>query len=198
MSIPLQVASSNALAKQSAFLQANSEAYECLVARIQVMDLLKEAEAVLGQVALAARFASKFHPGRFADGAIETPALEIGAALGDLVVEDGGFVLPVARKENRRRVLHVATTAVGIGGHTRMLCHWIRNDQSSFHSVALVNQDVPVPLSLSKVVQNGGGDLLVFPRESHLCQKAKWLREAARRSADWWCYIMPDPMWCRP
>ena len=125
------------------------------------------------------------HPGRFADGAIENVAWEIGAELGEFVSEDGGLALPIARKESRRRVLHVASDVSGVGGHTRMLHHWVRNDRSSCHSLVLVDQgDVPIPQWLSEAVRTSGGCLLVFPTGWRFCQKAGWLREAARRSAD--------------
>ena len=168
--------------RSAAFLRANSEAYEWLVEKIQAMDPRKETEAVLGRVALAARFAAEFHPGRFADGAIENLALEIGVELDRLMAEDGGFALPVARKESRRRVLHVASVVYGIGGHTRMLYHWVRNDQSSCHSVVLLNQrdesilqwlSEPIPQWLSEAVRSSGGDLVVFPPGSPLCQQSK-------------------------
>lgn len=169
-----------------AFLQANNEAYEWLVEKIQSMDSRVDAEAVLQKIVVAARFAAIFHPGRFADGAIENVAFEIGTKLRDDVAEGGGFLLPVARNESRRRILHVATDVLGIGGHTRMLCHWVREDRSSCHSVLLLSQpeETPIPSWLSDAVKSSGGELLVFPMLSGLCQKAKWLRETSRRIAD--------------
>lgn len=148
----------------TAFLRANSDAYEWLVERIQTMDQQKEAEATLRQIGVAARFAAVFHPGRFADGAIENVALQIGAELDGVVAEGGSFLLPVARKQSRRRILHVATDVLGIGGHTRMLYHWIRDDRSSCHSVLLVSQPdvVPIPQWLPDVIQSSGGELVVF------------------------------------
>ena len=185
VSMPNQAAPGGSRAAHVGFLQANSEAYEGLVRKIQTMDLRKETEAVLDRVLLAAQFAVQFHPGRFVDGGIENVALEIGRELGSFTAEENGFALPVTRKEDRRRVLHVASSVLGIGGLTRMLYNWARNDKSSCHSLALINQsDVPIPLWLSEAVRSGGGDLVVLPKGSRLCQKAKWLRETARRVAD--------------
>ncbi|MGZ3612326.1 MAG: glycosyltransferase [Syntrophales bacterium] len=169
-----------------AFLLANSQAYEWLVSNIGAIGRRKKAEVVLPRVRMAARFAAEFHPGRFADGAIENMALEIGAELDDLAVQDGGFTLPVVREESRRRVLHVASSVLEIGGLTRMLYHWVRNDQSSCHSVVVVNQQgvMPVPRWLSETVQSRGGHLVLFPPGADLCQKAQWLRKMARQSAD--------------
>lgn len=170
---------------RAAFLRANSEAYEWLVDRVQSMDRREKGEAVLRQVGAAARFAAVFHPGRFADGAIENVAMEIGAELENVATKSRGFGLPVAREQSRRRVLHVATEVLGIGGHTRMIYHWIQNDRSSTHSLLVVNQrDAQIPQWMIEAVQSSGGELVVFPTASDLCQKAKWLRETARRIAD--------------
>ena len=179
-------AANNSFGAHAAFLRANSDAYEWLVGKIHGMDRWKKAEEVLDRVALAARFAAQFHPGRFADGAIENLALEIGTGLEKLVSDESDRVAPVVRQAgHRRRVLHVASRVLGIGGHTRMLYHWVKNDQSSRHSVLIVNQgDVPVPHWLSTAVHNSGGNFVVFPPELRLLQKARWLRETARRISD--------------
>jgi glycosyltransferase involved in cell wall biosynthesis len=185
VSTPLQAGPGTALVEHDNFLLANSEAYESLIEKVGEMDRRRQADAVLDRLASAAHCAAQFHPGRFADGAIENLALEIGAGLHDLVAEDGGFTLPAAREESRRRVLHVASHVVGIGGHTRMLHHWVQNDRSSSHSLVILNQrDIPVPHWLSEAVRNSGGDLVVFASRAPLCQKAKWLRGTARRIAD--------------
>jgi glycosyltransferase involved in cell wall biosynthesis len=185
LSTSLQVAPSTTLTAKDAFLRANSEIYEWLAEMAQRMDRPKKSEAMLSRVATAASFAAVFHPGRFADGTIENLALELGARPGEPVAEDGGLTLPVIRKESRRRVLHVASHVLGIGGHTRMLYHWVRNDQDSCHSLVLVRQrDLAIPQWLAETVRKSGGDLVVFPTASRLCQKAKWLRETARRNAD--------------
>lgn len=183
---PRQAALGGSFSTYVGFLQANSEIYEELVRKIQAMDLRKEAGAVLDRVLLAAQFAVRFHPGRFVDGRIENLALEVGMGLGSLTAEESGFVLPaVTRNEKRRRVLHVASSVQEIGGLTRMLYNWARNDESSFHSLALINQwDLPIPCWLSEAIRNGSGELIVLPKGSSLCQKAKWLRETARRVSD--------------
>jgi len=182
----LMKTSINTIRPTDAFLKANNEAYEWLVKKTQTMESRVDAEAVLKNIAAAARFAAIFHPGRFADGAIENIAFEIGSKLESDAAEDGEFLLPLARQENRRRILHVATDVLGIGGHTRMLYHWIQKDRGSCHSVLLLNQPetTPIPLWLSDAVKSNGGELLVFPTLSKLSQKAKWLRETAKRIAD--------------
>ena len=180
-----EVAADDAVLNSAAFLGANSRIYEWLVKRAQREDRGRRPEIVLGHVASAARFAATFHPGRFADGAIENIALEIGMGIPKLVSQDRGFVLPATRKQNQRRILHVTSHLLAIGGHTRMLHHWVRNDRSSHHSVVTVNQgNVAIPGWLSDAVRSSGGDLVALPSEAPLCQKAGWLREIARQTAD--------------
>jgi glycosyltransferase involved in cell wall biosynthesis len=177
-----------------AFLQANSEAYEWLVEKIQAMDQQAEAEAVLSSVERAAWFAGYFHTGRFSDGAIENLVLNIGANIERHAVEwKEEFQLPVVRKDGRRRVLHVAP-GLAMGGHKQLLYHWICNDRSSSHSLMLVDHIGDVPSQFSAVIRSSGGVLVTLPQGSHHCQKALWLREMARRNADLvvWHLIGPD------
>lgn len=171
--------------KHDAFLRANSEAYEWLVGKVQSMDRRKKPESVLIQIKEAARFAMEFHSGRFADGAVENVAFEIGMELDTLAAEERDIRIPVVRKESSRRILHVAYEVLSIGGLTRMLYHWIQNDPSSCHSVLLMNQgSIPIPEWFSGAVRNSGGNLISLPSEAGFCQKARWLRNASRRSAD--------------
>jgi glycosyltransferase involved in cell wall biosynthesis len=169
----------------AAYLYANSESYEWLVGKMKAVNGREKAEDVLRKIEQAALFAGRFHTGRFADGAIENVALEIGADLDKLAAGIDGFDLPVACKDSRRRVLHVTPQVLGIGGHTRMLYHWVRYDTSSCHSLVLMDQgDKPIPSWLSEALQCSGGNLVVFLPNSSLLQKARWLREIARGHAD--------------
>jgi glycosyltransferase involved in cell wall biosynthesis len=175
-----------ALSDSATFLRLNNDAYEWLVNRIQRMDWLKKKEATLREIEKAARFATEFYTGRFADGAIENVALEIGKSLGKASTRPISFPLPpVVQSVKQRRILHVVSAVFEIGGHTRMLYHWICNDRNSCHSVVLVNQtNGQVPQWLHEAVLNSGGSLVIIPSETPLCQKALWLREMARQAAD--------------
>lgn len=169
----------------AAYLKANNEAYGWLVNKIRSLDRRKRPEVVLGKVEKAAQFAVEFHTGRFADGAIENLLLEIGAELDSATLRPGSFPLPGLQKLSPRRVLHVVTRVVGIGGHTRMLYHWVRNDQSSCHSLVVVNQsNVPIPPWLCEAIRISDGTIIAFPPELHLLQKARWLREIARQGME--------------
>lgn len=183
--IPLKSEPSSDVGAYIDLLQANSAAYEWLVGRAQNVDRRRDVDGMLDRVVLAAQFAAMFHPGRFADGMIENLAFEIGVELADQPAKDRGWIRAIASGQGRRRVLHVASFVLGIGGHTRMLYHWMRYDQSSCHSLALVDQgDVPIPQWLFQAVRHSGGDLIVLPPGSRACEKAKSVRQIARRSAD--------------
>ncbi|MBZ8134450.1 hypothetical protein [Afifella sp. IM 167] len=84
----------------------------------------------------------------------------------------------------RRRVLHVVTTAQEIGGMTRMIWRWVENDRSSVHSVVLTDQYGPVPPRLPATIASQGGSFTQLSGSSwQLIAKARQLRDAAR-SAD--------------
>jgi hypothetical protein len=175
----------SAPATSSVFLLANSEIYQRLVTDIRSMGGLHDTESLLERVRAAASFAAQFHPGRFADGAIETIAQEVGADLSRFASGLQGLPFPIARQgERRRRILHVASQVAGVGGHTRMLHHWVRNDRTSRHSLVVVHQTGEwIPRWLAESVRDSGSEPIIFPAVS-LIQKAWWLREIARRHAD--------------
>ena len=167
------------------FLQANSDAYEWLVANGRPGRTAVTNDDVLGWASAAARFAMVFHPGRFADGAIENRALEIGNGLRSAAAGQRSQRQRNEVTGGRRRVLHVATHVAGVGGHTRMLYHWVRSDLSSRHSILVTAQgSVPVPNWLAEAVPAGGGAMTVLPETMPMSHKAVMLRSLAMDQAD--------------
>lgn len=183
------VETSSAAGRRARFLRANSDAYGRLVQRIPASSTTSTDQELLG-VALAARAASEFHPGRFADGLIENRALAIGAGLPEMPLVDANAASQSSRKgqpsrKGRRRVLHVATQVNSIGGHTRMLFHWAHRDPDSINSLAVTDQqDIPVPGWLSQTLSSSGGSCHVAPANFGLAEKGIWLRQLARETAD--------------
>lgn len=174
------------------FLLANSDAYEWLVRKVRADADGKDPEAVLRAVLDAAYFATQFHPGRFVDGALENLAYEIGTRL-DKREPPGGCPLPAVPANGRRRVMHVALS-LAIGGHTSLMQRWMKNDESSCHSLVLINQHTEVPGAWPDAIKRSGGNLVVLPPHAPLLHKAHWLRELARLNADLvvWHLIWPD------
>lgn len=164
------------------FLRANNRAYEVLVQTSLRSDVLFDPAESLRSISRAARFACRFHPGRFSDARIENAALRIGARLSD----SSDLSEPPAMdadSQSRRRVLHVASRVFEIGGHTRMLYRWIRADRSSTHSVVLTDQGgSPIPSWLLDVVRRSGGTLVDL--DGSLVSRAAQLRIHARSTAD--------------
>jgi glycosyltransferase involved in cell wall biosynthesis len=136
----------------------------------------------------AAWSAIRYHTGRFADGGIENVALSLGVDLDArwAAAGDGPPFRPSrAEPTSRRRILHVATTVEGVGGHTRVIKNWIRLDPVSCHSLLIVRQGgAEVPSWLLETVQRSGGNLVVLPMGAPPSAKAKWLREIAQSSSD--------------
>lgn len=154
-------------------------------------DVLREREHIgletqIQLVRAAAAFATSHHPGRFADGAIENIALELGAKLRGPCppLRDAIIIRPVGLRRSRR-VLHVATGVFSVGGHTRMINEWIRDDEESFHSVVLTDQRQTLipPWLIQRVKANGGGFASLSSRLGML-QRAKQLRALAASWAD--------------
>src|SRR5207237_1190587 len=139
----------------------------------------------LRRISSAAWFGAVFHAGRFADGAIENVALQIGMELDASVACSGDVKLTIACKKRIRRVLHLTSDINGVGGHTRMLYHWIRNDRDSCHSLVVANQrDRPIPKWVSEAIRTSGGAFVVLPSELQLSEKAKWVRRITPQCAD--------------
>jgi len=164
------------------FLAANSDAYEWLLGEIGMRSNLSKPETVLRKIEAAAQFAATSHTGRFADGAIENLALHIGAELKEPAESDGDE--PV-EPDNVRRVLHYIDRVSSIGGHTRTLMHWAREDHTSRHSIVLAFQDdVPIPPGVKEAISRSGGTITRLPETSSRMERALFLRRLARRDAD--------------
>lgn len=161
------------------FVAANRRAYDALVQRaVSLWERGSPVETTLNRVVRAAAFAERFHPGLFADAVLENLTLRIGREHLSAPASARGAA------KGRRHILHVASTALAIGGHTRMLHEWITQDRDSGHDVFLTQQSaVPVPNWLSVAVATTGGQLFC-PRTSERIEAARQLREVANLRAD--------------
>jgi hypothetical protein len=165
----------------------NDRHYRALVEYL-VADRRLEAETRLEGIQEAAGFAMFHHPGRFADGAIERPALELG---GDLesrradAAAPASYRVPRLESGGRRHLLHMATTVLEVGGLPRCIRSWIREDPDSRHSLLLTRQgDFEVPPWLAEAVRRSGGRIIALPAGAPLLARARWAREVARSGAD--------------
>lgn len=169
-------------------LQAFSSGYECLT-RPLIGRYRLQKDLVLRLIEQAAEFASNHHPGRFADGLLENPLLDIGSNLERYI--SWKEIPPLERKYTKtgakgmRRIVHVASSLVEIGGHTRTIQNWMRHDPDSNHSVFLIRQgSSPLPGRLEGDVFERHGQLVNLPPNLPNTTRAIALRRFVQVNAD--------------
>jgi glycosyltransferase involved in cell wall biosynthesis len=131
---------------------------------------------------IAALFAVLRHCGLFVSSELERILITMGKEL-QAGRPRSDRIRPGA--DTPRTILHVATSVMGLGGHSRMLLRWIRQDAGRTHSVALTRQLTnPIPGALGAAVTRTGGRLYrVNEKRGGLLSWAQELREIAA-SAD--------------
>jgi glycosyltransferase involved in cell wall biosynthesis len=169
-------------------LQLNSRHYDRLLAfasslgpcapetRLRVLEVLSE-------------YASLFHSGRYADGALDDRGLEVARELNgtNTLKERLGPSRELFRRTRtaKRQILHVAEGVWNNGGLTRTIYHWIKMDRASNHSMVLHRQSArEIPVWLQQAIEESGGTLTVFPDAGPFVAKAARLREVARTGYD--------------
>lgn len=95
---------------------------------------------------VAANHAVLWHPGLFHSPELEQILKDLGRAALPCDTARPGL------QPGKRSVLHVASRVGPIGGHLRMMAHWIEADQGSHARVALTRQQEPVPDLLRRVL----------------------------------------------
>lgn len=149
-----------------AALRANTaiSASDALLTRLESMVeslwARRQAELAATWAAVAARYGSLNHPGRFTSPRLERVLGEIGRQ-----------ALPrrAPSSEAQGRIVHVLTEAYETGGHTRLVRRWIERDAGRCHDVILTRPPVlAVPQSLHAAVEASGGRLLTLPGGSLL------------------------------
>ena len=181
---PAQPAGSPRAAAPDEFLRLCIARYDGLLDALHALKAGSRPSVVAKLVKLVAVFATNHHPGRFADGALDNPLLELGAQL-----PRTRLALPGASRAapGRRgpRVVHVASRVFDIGGHTRMIANWAASDPTSTNSLLLVSQqDTPVPARLRREIEATGGTVCQLPPACSFLDKAAWARQFIREAAD--------------
>jgi glycosyltransferase involved in cell wall biosynthesis len=181
MTIPLERAA-------RIFLGRTVQFHEALVAHAMHLEGAGNDEKTLRWIRLTAELAWAAHTGRMSDERLEAIAVRIGQRL------EPPMNRPVQetrdRGDARRHVLHVATTVIGTGGHTRLLENWIKADGTSTHSLLLVDQgQETIRATLTDRVISSGGNQTVLPRDATLLERARLLRQAAQ-SGDYDCIVL--------
>ncbi len=141
-----------------------------------------DAEAA-NAVSIAAEYAWRCPFGVVASPELEAILHELGPRLfGD---DQANGAVPTAG------VLHVATHALSVGGHTRILRQWVRGDSARTHDLALTaQQGRPVPSDIVRAIEATGGtvhDLSASP----ITERVRALRAIAATRR--FCVVHQDP-----
>ena len=133
-------------------------------------------ELALRLFSAAANFATLHHPGFFYDAIIENRLLKIGRALRP-------SPLNLARRATHKQnsILHVVSSVSAVGGHSRTIINWIRNDPTTIHTIVTVNQrDHGQLKAFSSELEDLQVTILSLPFDEPIIKRALKLRELAR------------------
>jgi len=148
-------------------------------------EYLNDSEA-MAWANIAGNLTARLHPGFYMHPGLENMLKEIGSRHSS---REYNYELgAVGKNPQRKHWIHVLTTAMPIGGHTRLVAKWILNQfpiLPDVHSIVLVNQGgIQCPEWLLKAVETTGGSCINIPEKLDLVGKAMVLRAIAGRWAD--------------
>jgi glycosyltransferase involved in cell wall biosynthesis len=112
---------------------------------------------------IAATCAWRNHPGLFASARLERLLIDLGRR----TVPKGSKAVSRARRASPRHVLHVMSKARPMGGDSRFACRWIQADSARRHSIAITNQDGPIPEEFIESVSSRGGQVHRLNADTH-------------------------------
>lgn len=163
-------------------MRAARQRYDDAVQRLSARVATDHPDQLLFDASAVARIAWFDHTGRFFDGALENIALDIGLRLDELAPpRDPREIGFDPTRRSSRRVLHVVTTLLPIGGHSRGVCNWIAEDVGADHDVIILAQHgFPVRDELTRRLARIGRQPLIIPEGSTPMARAQWLRSVAR------------------
>lgn len=134
-----------------------------------------DAAAVYGQI--AANYAQLNHCGFFTNPELENLLLIIGKTA--IQANHSQQKKLVSKKSTK--ILHVSTNISSIGGISRLMGRWIKQDQERSHSVALTRQVAEnIPQNLKDAVSESQGQIYLLNEQiGGIITRAKRLRECA-------------------
>lgn len=126
------------------------------------------------------------HPGFFYSPEAEELLGKISAKISTNIVRS-------FRVEGRRKVLHVLSSALDVGGHTRFVWNWIETDEASEHNVVITRQGTSnVPLRLMEATKSSGGSVRLIDGWGNLRRIARVLRNMAASFDVIVLHVSPD------
>ncbi|MBD2501517.1 glycosyltransferase [Anabaena azotica] len=158
----------------------NFEVFQNLVARAENLVQRRKYDEAAVYAGIAAWFACAQPCGLFVSSQLEQVLLTIGQK----AIRSSYQTQNLSPSQKPRKILHVCTSVVSIGGLPKMLCRWIQQDKESHHSVALTNQDFnKIPQILKDSVNESEGKIYILNRLANgIVDRAKKLREIATKA----------------
>jgi glycosyltransferase involved in cell wall biosynthesis len=164
----------------SLLIQQNFKEFRSLVAQAKKFMERGQYDAAAMYAEIAAFYAVGKHCGLFVSPELESVLSEIGQKVIPTSLSSGQS--PSLRK-SPKHILHVATSVMSIGGHSRMIWRWIQQDTERSHSLVLTRQGAAeIPHLLREAVNNSHGQIYVLNEnigDFELIAQAKRLREIA-------------------
>jgi hypothetical protein len=158
-------------------LEINSYLYEAGINFVKARKR-QGVESRLKAIKRVSKWAWFHHPGRFADGALENLALEVGRKLEDRG-KNSAVNLPL-RKRRASRTLHLATQLSTVGGNSRVLVKWVERDTSADHVIVLTDQREAVPDFLQEIITSSGNYCVCLPVTENIENRAVAVRSIAQ------------------
>lgn len=179
MSVALEAAGYDTLEhERTVKLLENFAEYEDLVAKATAAHAWGDFERAAVFSSMAAQAAAHRHAGIFFSKRLESILNDIAGKLEDKTSLRRG----PASSGRIKRVLHVASHLVEIGGHTKLLASWIGADKNRAHSLALTRHRGPVPAFVEAEVRDAGGT--IYRVNSTPGRFLAWARQLRRIAAD--------------
>ena len=136
--------------EQATRIKRNFEEFEHYAKRAETHLVKGELAAAAAHCAIASHIATQNHCGIFWSPRLEKVLNDIGRR-----TETKGAAR--ARPTEFRRILQVCTQVSAVGGHTKMLCQWVKADSSREHTLVLTQHRGPTPDFVHTVFKESGG-----------------------------------------
>jgi hypothetical protein len=146
----IPAADSHGAPDQIARIRKSFEEYEQFVSSAQAYLAEGKLAAAAAHCSIAAHIATQNHAGIFWSPRCEKVLNDIGRRIQPNTP-------PRPRPVEFRRILQVCTQVSAVGGHTKMLCQWVKADTTRQHSLVLTQHRGPTPDFVHTVFEASGG-----------------------------------------
>ncbi|MFO1017849.1 MAG: hypothetical protein U1E03_09650 [Hyphomonadaceae bacterium] len=171
----LELTEQPAMTMQEERLARNFAEFEHYVLRAQGYLAQGELATAAAHCAIASHIATQNHCGIFWSPRLEKVLTDIGRAV--------PTPWPARKRPTEfNRILEVCTQVSAVGGHTKMLCQWVKADAERQHSLVLTQHRGPTPDFVHETFEASGGRRveMLNHRPGGQIEWAKRLREIAK------------------